>query len=113
MKKLKLLLIVILLQGCGEKPLPPQVEKTGTAEEIIVKSACLACHQDGNQMQVPTWGDVAKKYKGNQGAEDFLAGKIPHGGAGSWGTMEMPPFVDLTKAEVRVVVQGILATPVN
>lgn len=111
MKKLLFLSAVILLAGCGEKPVP--VEKVGTAEEIIDRSACLGCHHDGNTMNVPTWAAVAAKYKGNKDAEAFLLTKIPHGGSGSWGKMEMPPFADLSKAEVRVVVQGILATPVK
>ena len=107
-------LSLIALPGCKEKqPLKKESvlsPKVGSFEEIIGKSNCLACHQDGNQMKAPTWREVAEKYKGNKNAEDFLMKKIPHGGSGTWGTMDMPPFPELSRPEVRVIAQGILAT---
>ena len=111
MNKMIVLLGVFLLAACGEKSANSPSEKPATAAEIIDRSACLGCHHEGNTMNVPTWSAVAQKYRGNTDAVDFLAKKIPHGGSGSWGKMEMPPYTDLTKEEVRIVVKGILATP--
>jgi cytochrome c len=111
MKNIVFLLGVLSLAACGEKSANSPSEKPATAAEIIDRSACLGCHHEGNTMNVPTWSAVAQKYRGNTDAVDFLAKKIPHGGSGSWGKMEMPPFADLTKDEVRIVVKGILATP--
>jgi cytochrome c len=111
MNKTILLISVLLLAACGEKSANSPAEKPATAAEIIDRSACLGCHHDGNTMNVPTWSAVAQKYRDNKDAVAFLVKKIPHGGSGSWGKMEMPPYTDLTKEEVRIVVKGILATP--
>jgi cytochrome c551/c552 len=112
MKKYALLCGVLLMSGCGEKNATSTSEKPLTAAEIIEKSACLGCHHEGNTMNVPTWLDVARKYKASKEGAEFLASKIPHGGSGSWGKMEMPPYADLSREEVRVVVKEILATPI-
>jgi cytochrome c len=103
---------LLVLSGCGEAP--PEKKQTastkiGTYEELVEKSNCLACHQAGNQMNAPAWKDVAKKYKGDKNAESFLMTKIPHGGSGSWGKMNMPPFAELSEPEIRVLVRAILA----
>lgn len=112
MIKMTALIAVALLAGCGEKPAPEAVVQVpvGTFDEIVAKGSCLSCHQTGNQMNVPTWQAVASKYQGNKDAEAFLVTKIPHGGSGTWGKMDMPPFTELSKAEVRVLVQGVLAS---
>jgi cytochrome c len=60
-------------------------------------------------MEVPTWSEVAERYKGNMNAESFLINKISDGGSGSWGNMDMPPYYELSKTELKIIVQGILA----
>jgi cytochrome c len=112
MIKITALFALALLAGCGEKPVTEAVVSVnvGTFDEIVAKASCLSCHQTGNQMNVPTWQAVAKKYQENKDAEAFLVTKIPHGGSGTWGKMDMPPFAELSKAEVRVLVQGVLAS---
>lgn len=59
-------------------------------------------------MGSPVWRQVAAKYKMDNNAGNFLAYKIAHGGSGSWGKMDMPPYPELTEAELQVIVQGIL-----
>lgn len=113
MKKLPLLLAIGLLSACGDKPASTQSAPVASAEQLIEKSACLSCHQQGNQMKLPTWTEVAARYKGNKDAENLLVNKIARGGSGSWGKMDMPPYhPDLSEAERHVVVHWILARPV-
>jgi len=93
MEKWIALLAFGLIAGCGEKQPPPPAEvRIGTYAEIVEKSGCLSCHQTGNQMKLPTWVEIAARYKGNKDAETLLVNKIAHGGSGSWGKMDMPPL---------------------
>jgi cytochrome c551/c552 len=39
-----------------------------------------------------------------------LANKITQGGGGVWGKMDMPPFPELTPAELQVLALGVLAS---
>lgn len=107
---------LVALSGCSDKQsrevaLPPKVvsQEAESFDEIIAKSNCLACHQQGNQMELPTWSEVAERYKGNMNAESFLINKISDGGSGSWGNMDMPPYYELSKTELKTIAQGILA----
>lgn len=114
MKTLPALLLFGLLAACnGKQPdSTAPAAKVASAEEIISKSSCLSCHQTGNQMKLPTWTEVADRYKENKDAETLLVTKIAKGGSGSWGKMDMPPYhPDLSETERRVVVQAILSTP--
>lgn len=108
------------LSGCGDKHgkkgevvSPPNVKVAASAaesfSEIIEKSNCLACHRMGNQMGAPSWSDVAERYKKDNKAEKFLENKISQGGSGSWGSMDMPPYYELSNPELKIIVQGLLA----
>lgn len=111
-------LSLIALSGCGDQPPPEsgvvQPAKVATFDDLVKKANCLACHDDGNQMQLPTWRGVAARYKGNKDAEALLMDKIAHGGSGAWGNMDMPPYhPELSEAERKALVQGILVAGVE
>jgi cytochrome c len=62
-------------------------------------------------MGSPTWHDVAKKYRSDhEEAMHHLQHKIAHGGSGAWGKMDMPPYPDLSEADIRILARGILAS---
>ncbi|MFA6014286.1 MAG: c-type cytochrome [Gallionellaceae bacterium] len=104
---------LLAMGGCGEKS--NEIKKGETrakimaAEELMLNSNCLACHTQGNSMRLPTWRDVAKRYKGKKKAEKMLVDKLAHGGSGAWGNMDMPPYPELSEAERTVIIRGILA----
>ena len=109
-----LALFSVVLAGCGGdsdqgRPLP---EKTKSFDEIIADAHCLACHLPNNKMGVPSWKDIATKYRKEKSdaANAHLANKITRGGSGAWGRMSMPPYPELNEADLKVVVRGILAS---
>jgi len=69
---------------------------------------CTACHTIDKKMVGPAWVDVAKKYKGDKGAEAKLVEKVKKGGSGVWGAVPMPPQA-AKEADVRELVKFILA----
>ena len=104
---------LVAFSGCGEKlneTQKSQVQaKILAADELILKSNCMACHTQGNQMRLPTWRDVARRYKKVKNAEKLLVNKLAQGGSGAWGNMDMPPYRELSEEERIVIVRGILA----
>jgi len=80
-----------------------------TFEQLVKKSHCLACHAPDNQMHLPDWKQVANEYKGNSEGAKKVRERISHGGSGTWGKMDMPPYPELSEADLDVLVSGILA----
>jgi len=73
------------------------------------KDGCFACHSIDHKVVGPAWKDVAKKYKGDKSAEAKLIAKVKAGGVGVWGQVPMPPNSQVSDADVKTLVKGILA----
>lgn len=103
MKLLQTLLITAALTTLATTALA----EDGSA--LASKNGCLSCHAVDHKIIGPSYKDVAKKYKGEAGAEDKLVAKVRKGGAGVWGTMPMPANTKPTDAELHTIVKWILA----
>ena len=77
---------------------------------LATKSKCLACHAMDKQIVGPSWTDIAKKYKGDAGAEARLVAAVSGGSSGNWGNVRMPPSAPAVKADdIRTLVKFILS----
>ena len=76
---------------------------------LAKKYNCTACHQTDKKVVGPSYKDVAAKYKGQAGAADKLAEKVKKGGSGVWGPVPMPPNPAVPDADVKKLVDWILA----
>lgn len=63
--------------------------------ELLAANGCLGCHQMDGARVGPGFNDVMAKYKGQADAVDYLTNKIKNGGAGTWGSIPMPPQAHL------------------
>ncbi len=64
---------------------------TADGQALMKKNNCTACHSIDKKVVGPAFKDVAAKYRGQADAEAKLVAKVTKGGAGSWGSMPMPP----------------------
>lgn len=76
---------------------------------LASKYGCVACHGVDHAVVGPAWKDVATKYRGQPDAEAHLIQKVRNGGSGVWGAVPMPPNAGPTDAELKELVQFILA----
>lgn len=76
---------------------------------LAQKDGCFACHSIDNKLVGPAWKDIAKKYKGDKSAEAKLVHKVKAGGVGVWGQIPMPPNSQISDADIKTLVKGILA----
>lgn len=80
-----------------------------SAEDLIKKSGCSACHTNDKKVVGPAYNDVAAKYKGDAGAAAKLADKVKKGGSGVWGQVPMPPNPQVKDDDIKTMVAYILA----
>ena len=78
-------------------------------EDLMKKYGCNACNSEDKKVIGPAYKDVAAKYKGDAGAEAKLIEKVKKGGSGVWGPVPMPPNTQVPDAEVKKMVELILA----
>jgi len=73
------------------------------------KYNCTACHAVDKKLIGPAYKDVAAKYKGDAGAAAKLVEKVKKGGSGVWGAVPMPPNPAVPDADVKALVDWVLA----
>ena len=78
-------------------------------EALAKAKNCLACHATDKKVVGPAYQDVAKKYKGDKTAEAKLIKKVKEGGAGVWGPIPMPPNAQVSDADIKTLVEWVLA----
>jgi cytochrome c len=78
-------------------------------EDMMKKNGCNACHAEDKKVIGPSYKDVAAKYKGDATAVAKLSEKVKKGGSGVWGPVPMPPNAQVNDADVKKMVELILA----
>ncbi|CAB3752970.1 c-type cytochrome [Paraburkholderia humisilvae] len=76
---------------------------------IAQRNACLGCHAIDRKLVGPSFQQVASRYKGNTQAEATLERKVKDGGSGVWGVIPMPAHPAMSDADIRTVVEWVLA----
>jgi cytochrome c len=79
-----------------------------SAEAMMKKDGCAACHNVDKKLIGPPYVDVAAKYKGDKDAVAKLADKVKKGGVGVWGQIPMPPNAQVPDADIKELVTWIL-----
>ncbi len=78
-------------------------------DALAKKHNCLACHAIDKKLVGPSYKDIAKKYKGQAGADAKMMEKVKKGGSGVWGPVPMPPNAALSDADNKKLIDWILA----
>ncbi len=79
-----------------------------SAEAMMKKDGCAACHTIDKKLIGPPYVEVAAKYKGDKDALAKLTDKVKKGGVGVWGQIPMPPNAQVPEADIKELVTWIL-----
>ena len=80
-----------------------------TGEALAKSSGCVACHTVDKKLVGPSYQQIAERYRRDKGAEAKLIQKVKAGGKGVWGDIPMPPNAHVKDADIKTLVQWILA----
>ncbi|MDO8465300.1 MAG: c-type cytochrome [Gallionella sp.] len=82
----------------------------GDGEVLLKQYNCSACHAVASKSVGPALIDIATKYKGDKDAQARLEAKVRKGGAGSFGSMPMPPTAKtVSDGDIKTLVTWILS----
>ncbi len=79
-----------------------------SAQAMMQKDGCAACHAIDKKVIGPAYQDVAAKYKGDKDAVAKLSDKVKKGGVGEWGQIPMPPNSFVSDPDIKDLVSWIL-----
>ncbi len=99
-----LLAAAVLVAGVANAALDNQ-----SAEGLMKKDGCAACHAIDKKIVGPAYVEVAAKYKGDNAAAAKLVEKVKKGGMGVWGQIPMPPNTQVSDADIKSLVDWILS----
>lgn len=78
-------------------------------EQMARDAGCLSCHSISEKVVGPSYKSVAEKYRGQSDAVAHLVQSVRNGSKGTWGRIPMPANNSLAEADVKVIVEWILA----
>ena len=76
---------------------------------IARSNACMGCHAADRKLVGPAFQQIAARYKGDLQAPGKLSKKVKDGGSGVWGAIPMPSHPAMSDADIRTVVDWVLA----
>ncbi|WJF91472.1 c-type cytochrome [Paraburkholderia bonniea] len=82
---------------------------TPPGQTLANANACMGCHAVNRKLVGPSFQQIASKYKDDPQATAKLSQKIKRGGAGVWGSIPMPAHPSMSDANIRVLVDWVMA----
>jgi cytochrome c len=76
-------------------------------KNLMLSLDCKNCHQVDKKSIGPSYIDVARKYKNDRNAANYLAEKIIKGGSGVWGEVAMAAHPNLKEEDAKQIVTWI------
>ncbi len=81
-----------------------------TGKKLMEQSDCKSCHIIDKKSIGPMYLDVARKYKDDPKAVEYLVDKVIKGGGGVWGETAMAAHPQLTVKDATEIIKYVLST---
>jgi cytochrome c len=96
------------LHASGLALADPQSADDEVMIELAWDSGCFNCHDVHEHIRGPAWAEVARRYRGDEGAFERLVEKVIVGGSGNWGDDAMSPNRRVPEEDIRALVGWLL-----
>jgi cytochrome c len=101
--------VIVALGGLAGLVTAAWADDAPRGQMIARANACMGCHAVDRKVVGPSFQQIAAKYKGDAQAPAKLVNKVKDGGSGVWGVLPMPPHPTMSDADIRTVVDWVLA----
>ena len=101
--------VIVALAGLAGLVTAAWADDAPRGQMIARANACMGCHAVDRKVVGPSFQQIAAKYKGDPQAPAKLVNKVKDGGSGVWGVLPMPPHPTMSDADIRTVVDWVLA----
>jgi cytochrome c551/c552 len=77
------------------------------AQPALAKNGCQSCHGLADQVNGPSFRDIASRYLNKPDERSYLADKIRKGSSNTWGAAAMPPSGQIDDLDLKTIVEWI------
>lgn len=105
---LKQLLVCTALFSAG---FSAQAAEAGfdSVKDVLTRNACLSCHTVDRKVVGPAYKEIAKLRKDDPANAEVIAQHIRQGSKGVYGPLPMPANAAISDADIKAVVDWIMA----
>ncbi|MEO0899473.1 MAG: ThuA domain-containing protein [Bacteroidota bacterium] len=93
----------------GHQAAPVEISEFEDGKQLIAGSDCASCHAINEQVNGPSYLEIANRYAGEEGIVKTLAMKIQNGGSGNWGETVMSAHPQINDTQAGKIVEYILS----
>jgi len=86
----------------------PSSGEASNVQALLTQNGCTGCHDVNKKIVGPAFKSIAEKYKADTDAVNKLVSSIQNGGSGKWGTMAMPPMMNVNDKQAKALAAFIL-----
>lgn len=90
------------------KARPTEDSAPRTVEALLGEYQCRTCHAVDKKVLGPAFHDVATKYARRPDAMAKVMQSIRAGGQGKWGQVPMPPYPQISNADLKTLAKWVL-----
>lgn len=76
---------------------------------LATRHACVSCHALEHRLVGPSFLEIGARYRSAPDATGALVSRMKAGGAGTWGTVAMPPQAHVGDADLEALARWIVA----
>jgi cytochrome c len=103
------LLVVAIAAALGAPCAPAFAVDLAQVPPALAKNGCQSCHGLVEQVNGPSFRDIASRYASKPDERSYLEDKIRKGSSNTWGAAAMPPTEGIDDLELRTIVAWIAA----
>ncbi len=87
--------------------LPALAVDFAQAQPALARNGCQSCHGVNDNVNGPSFHDIAARYLSKPDERSYLSDKIRKGSSNTWGAAAMPPSEQIDDLDLKTIVEWI------
>ncbi len=107
MKGSLLVVAVVVASALAAASGPARAVDFAQVQPALAKNGCQSCHGLAEQVNGPSFRDIASRYVNKPDERSYLSDKIRKGSSNTWGAAAMPPTEGIDDLDLKTIVEWL------
>ena len=100
---------LLLAAALAASSLPALAVGFAQAQPALARNGCQSCHGIADNVNGPSYHDIAARYVNKPDERSYLDDKIRKGSSNTWGAAAMPPSEQIDDLDLKTIVEWIVS----